>query len=59
MLILGLATVAGQLLTALALDLVLPSSNQPIAWTTVAGTLLALVAVAVASIRWRQPSTVR
>lgn len=58
-LILGLATVAGQLLTALALDLALPSSNQPIAWTTVAGTLLALVAVAVASIRWRQPSTVR
>ncbi|WP_426516035.1 DMT family transporter [Diaminobutyricibacter sp. McL0618] len=58
-LILGLATVAGQLLTALALDLVLPSSAHPIAWTTVAGTLLALVAVAVASIRWRQPSAVR
>ena len=58
-LILGLATVAGQLLTALALDLALPSSAHPIAWTTVAGTLLALVAVAVASIRWRQPSALR
>ncbi|NEN04266.1 DMT family transporter [Diaminobutyricibacter tongyongensis] len=57
-LILGLATVAGQLLTALALDLVLPSGSHPIAWTTVAGTLLALVAVAVASIRWRAPGVI-
>lgn len=58
-LILGLATVAGQLLTALALDLALPSASHPIAWTTVAGTLLALVAVAVASIRWHSSATVR
>jgi transporter family-2 protein len=58
-LILGLATVAGQLMTALALDLLLPSDSHPIAWTTVAGTLLALVAVAVASIRWGMSSRVR
>lgn len=50
-LVLGLATVAGQLLTALALDALLPSAGHPIAWTTVAGTLLALVAVVVASLR--------
>ena len=51
-LVLGLATVAGQLLTALLLDLLAPSSAHPVAFSTVAGTLLALIAVAVASIRW-------
>lgn len=51
-LVLGLATVAGQLLTALLLDLLAPSSAHPVAFSTVAGTGLALVAVAVASIRW-------
>ncbi|MGH1525925.1 DMT family transporter [Leifsonia sp. L25] len=57
-LLLGLATVAGQLVTALLLDLLAPSSPEPVAFSTVAGTLLALVAVAVASIRWgrRRPT---
>nr|WP_281369322.1 DMT family transporter [Leifsonia shinshuensis] len=53
-LLLGLATVAGQLVTALLLDLLAPSSPAPVAFSTIAGTLLALVAVAVASIRWRR-----
>ncbi len=51
-LVLGLATVAGQLLAALLLDLLAPTSGRAVAFSTVAGTLLALVAVAVASIRW-------
>ncbi|MFF1573237.1 DMT family transporter [Leifsonia sp. NPDC058292] len=50
-LVLGLATVAGQLVAALLLDALVPGAH-PIAWSTVAGTALALVAVAVASIRW-------
>jgi transporter family-2 protein len=52
-LLLGLATVAGQLVTALLLDVFAPTSTQPVAASTVGGTLLALVAVAVASVRWR------
>ena len=51
-LLLGLATVAGQLTSALLLDLLLPTSGHALAFSTVGGTLLALVAVAVASIRW-------
>jgi bacterial/archaeal transporter family-2 protein len=52
-LLLGLATVAGQLVTALLLDVFAPTSTQPVAFSTIGGTLLALVAVAVASVRWR------
>ncbi|WP_314149520.1 DMT family transporter [uncultured Leifsonia sp.] len=51
-LLLGLATVAGQLVTALLLDVFAPTTTGGIAFSTVGGTLLALVAVAVASIRW-------
>ncbi|MBO1738878.1 DMT family transporter [Leifsonia sp. TF02-11] len=51
-LLLGLATVAGQLVTALLLDVFAPTSTQPVAFSTIGGTLLALVAVAVASVRW-------
>lgn len=51
-LLLGLATVAGQLLTALLLDLLAPTSSTPVAFSTIGGTLLAIVAVGVASIRW-------
>ncbi len=59
-LVLGLATIAGQLVTAVLLDALLPGSAQPVAASTVAGTLLALVAVAVASIRWgRRPAAGR
>lgn len=51
-LLLGLATVAGQLLAALLLDLLLPTSGHVLAFSTIGGTLLAIVAVAVAGIRW-------
>ncbi|OJX72448.1 DMT family transporter [Leifsonia sp. 71-9] len=51
-LLLGLATVAGQLLTALLLDLLAPTSSAPVAFSTIGGTLLAIVAVGVASVRW-------
>lgn len=56
-LILGLGTVAGQTLCALALDVFLPGSDSAVHVTTVIGTLLAFVAVAVASIRRRRPVT--
>ncbi|MCI0156317.1 DMT family transporter [Leifsonia shinshuensis] len=55
-LLLGLATVAGQLVTALLLDVLAPTSTRAVAFSTIGGTLLALVAVAVASVRWgRRP----
>lgn len=46
-LLLGLATVSGQLVAALALDLAAP--GQAVAFSTIGGTALALVAVVVAS----------
>jgi transporter family-2 protein len=52
-LLLGLGSVAGQLVTSLVLDLVLPIPGHVFAWTTLAGTLLTLVAVALAAV----PST--
>jgi transporter family-2 protein len=55
-LVLGLANVAGQLVAALLLDALAPGEH-PIAWSTVGGTLLALVSVAVASIRWNRRAT--
>ncbi|WP_348788494.1 DMT family transporter [Leifsonia sp. NPDC080035] len=51
-LLLGLATIAGQLVTALLLDVFAPTTGGPIPFSTIGGTALALVAVAVASIRW-------
>lgn len=51
-LLLGLATVAGQLLAALLLDLLLPTSGHVLAFSTVGGTLLAIVAVVIAGVRW-------
>ncbi|HXH34867.1 MAG TPA: DMT family transporter [Plantibacter sp.] len=56
-LILGLGTVAGQTLSALALDLLLPADDSGIHLTTVIGTLLAFIAVAIASIRRRARGT--
>ncbi|MBB2969384.1 DMT family transporter [Leifsonia aquatica] len=58
-LLLGLATVAGQLLTALLLDLLAPTSGAPVAFSTIGGTLLAIVAVGVASVRWGALSRAR
>lgn len=52
-LVLGLGIVAGQLLSALALDLLAPTSAQPVAFATIGGTVLALVAVLIVGIRRR------
>ena len=51
-LLLALCGVAGQLAAALALDLLLPAAQRPVDAATIGGTVLALIAVAVASIRW-------
>lgn len=51
-LLLGLATVSGQLVAALLIDVF--TSGQPVAFPTIAGTALALVAVVVAS-GWLNP----
>ncbi|RUQ99285.1 DMT family transporter [Labedella endophytica] len=50
LLVLGLGTVAGQLVGAVLLDVFVPGAGG-LHWTTVAGAGLALVAVAIASIR--------
>ena len=49
-LLLGLGTIAGQLLTSLLLDLVLPSAGHTVVTTTVVGTILTLLAVAIAAL---------
>lgn len=51
-LLLALCGVAGQLAAALALDLLLPTAERPLEAATIGGTVLALVAVVVASVRW-------
>lgn len=52
-LVLGLGIVAGQLLCALALDLLAPTSAQPVAFATIGGTVLALVAVLIVGVPGR------
>ncbi|GAA1506663.1 transporter family-2 protein [Agromyces terreus] len=52
-LVLALGGVAGQLTAALALDLIWPIGDATVDLATIAGTLLALVAVVIASVRWR------
>lgn len=51
-LLLSLCGVAGQLAAALALDVLLPTSERPVDIATIGGTVLAVVAVVVASVRW-------
>jgi bacterial/archaeal transporter family-2 protein len=51
-LVLALCGVAGQLVTALSLDLLAPTVDRPVDVATIGGTALALVAVVIASIRW-------
>ncbi|HEU4948958.1 MAG TPA: DMT family transporter [Kribbella sp.] len=48
--VLGLGTIAGQLIASLAIDIFLPAADNPVTVLVVAGTLLALVAVVVAAI---------
>ena len=49
-LLLGLGTIAGQLATSLVLDLVAPIPGHVVAWTTIAGTILTLLAVGLAAV---------
>ncbi len=51
-LVLALCGVGGQLAAALSLDLLVPTAGRPVDVATIGGTLLALVAVIIASIRW-------
>ena len=53
-LLLGLGSVAGQLVMSLVLDVVLPTPGQVIVTSTVVGTLLTLVAVMIAALPSRQ-----
>jgi transporter family-2 protein len=48
--VLGLGTIAGQLIASLLIDLFVPASDQEVTLPVVAGTLLALVAVIVAAV---------
>ena len=48
--VLGLGTIAGQLIASLFIDIFLPVADKPVTTPVVAGTLLALVAVVVAAI---------
>jgi len=54
-LVLGLGIVAGQLLSALALDLFAPTTAAPVPFATIGGTALALVAVLIVGVRRRAP----
>ncbi|WP_238476323.1 DMT family transporter [Agromyces mariniharenae] len=51
-LVLALCGVAGQLAAALSLDLLLPTADRPVDFATIGGTVLALVAVVIASLGW-------
>lgn len=55
-LVLSLATVAGQLVMSVILDVTFPTAGHVIAASTIAGTVLTLVAVAIASIPSRRRS---
>jgi transporter family-2 protein len=52
-----LATIGGQLLGALVLDLTVPTAGGPPGWHTVAGTVLAVLAVGVAAIPGHRPAS--
>jgi transporter family-2 protein len=56
-LLLGLGAIAGQLAMSLTFDLVLPVAAHPIAWTTIAGTAGTFLAVAIASLPRRRPTS--
>jgi transporter family-2 protein len=48
--VLGLGTIAGQLIASLFIDIFVPVTDKPVTTSVVAGTLLALAAVAVAAV---------
>lgn len=49
-LLLGLCAIAGQLVASLVFDIVAPVADHRVAWTTVVGTVVTLVAVAIAAV---------
>lgn len=53
---LGLASIAGQVVMALALDLVAPTSGHPVSPLSFVGAALAIAGVAVSTLRRRPPS---
>ena len=55
-LLLALGTISGQLLASLVLDLVLPTAEHPVHWTTFAGIALALCAVVIVALSARKVS---
>jgi transporter family-2 protein len=56
-LLLSLATIAGQLVTSLLLDILAPTSREGVSFTTIVGTTLTLVAVVIATVPSRTKST--
>jgi len=52
-LLLGLSAIAGQLAASVVFDLLLPVAGNTVAWTTVVGTALTLVAIGITAIRPR------
>ncbi|MEP6479581.1 MAG: DMT family transporter [Rhodoglobus sp.] len=56
-LLLGLGTIAGQLVASLLLDLFLPVASHQVTWITVLGTALTLVAVAIAALPSKRTTT--
>jgi bacterial/archaeal transporter family-2 protein len=56
-LLLSLATIAGQLVTSLVIDLIAPVSHEGVALPTILGTALTLVAVGIAAIPGRPKSS--
>jgi len=55
-LVLGVSVVAGQLMGATVIDLIAPSPLHPLTVSTIAGVILAIVAVAISSISWKRRS---
>jgi len=55
-LLLGLSALAGQLAASVVFDLLFPVSGHAVAWTTLLGTALTLVAIGITAIRPKRPT---
>jgi len=55
-LVLGVSVVAGQLMGATVIDILAPSPLHPLTLSTIAGVVLAIIAVAISSANWRRKS---
>jgi len=53
-LVLGVSVVAGQLMGATVIDILAPSPLHPLTLSTIAGVVLAIIAVAISSANWRR-----